>query len=493
MAPAGDRSDDRAVPTGYVLALAGAGVFLAALDQTSVVTALPEIIGDIELPVTDLDQGAWIITGYLVGYTAAMPLVARLSDIYGHSRVYLASMAVFLLGSALVAVSDSLGWLIGARIVQAIGGGAVVPVAIALVGERLPASRRGVVIGVVVATAEAGAVMGPLYGGLIIHWLDWRWVFWSNLPIGGVIMLLMFLSVKSVRRPGLAVDYAGGVLLGVSLACLALGLSGGAVLPSGVGWQAGFLVAAGAALLAFFWWEDRAGDPLLPLSLLRKVPLAAANVANLLIGGGLILALVNIPLMTDTIMGKAPLEGGLRLLRLTMMIPVGAVIGGLLYQRFGYRVPMFAGLSLAALGFVLLSRWPLDVSDPRMSFDLMVGGLGFGLVVTPVTVAALNHVGEHQLATSSAMVTVMRMVGMIAGLSALSSWGQDRFRTLVARIPVPDQLAGEADAAAYEAQVRNAGLTFFHEVFIAAAIVCGVALLAAYLMGRKGAEAEAPG
>ena len=498
MARSGDRSDRNASASGVVLALAGAGVFLAALDQTSVVTALPEIINDIDLPVTDLDRGAWIITGYLVGYTAAMPLVGRLSDTYGHRRVYVASMLVFMLGSALVAVGDSLGWLIGARIVQAVGGGAVVPVAIALVSQNLPESRRGIAIGAIVAVAEAGAVLGPLYGGLIIELLDWRWIFWSKLPVGGVIILLMAATVKDDRPSAGAVDYTGGLLLGASLVLLALGLSGDALLGPGVGWQAGFLAAAGVSLLSFFWWEARATDPLLPLHLLRLVPLAAANGANVLIGGALILALVNIPLMTDTIMGKQPLEGGLRLLRLTMMIPIGAVLGGLLYQRFGYRVPMVTGLTLAALGFVLLGRWPLDVGDPRMSLELMVGGLGFGLVVTPVTLAALNHVGVGQRATSAALVTVMRMVGMIAGLSALSSWGQDRFQSLVGRIPLPVQQAGEADglfevrSAVYQDQALNAALTFFHEVFFAAAIVCGVALVGAFLMGRKGGEVVDP-
>ncbi|MCH8195293.1 MAG: MFS transporter, partial [Chloroflexi bacterium] len=263
MARSGDRSDRNASASGVVLALAGAGVFLAALDQTSVVTALPEIFNDIDLPVTDLDRGAWIITGYLVGYTAAMPLVGRLSDTYGHRRVYVASMLVFMLGSALVAVGDSLGWLIGARIVQAVGGGAVVPVAIALVSQNLPESRRGIAIGAVVAIAEAGAVLGPLYGGLIIDLLDWRWIFWSNLPVGGVIILMMAATVKDDRPSAGAVDYTGGLLLGASLVLLALGLSGDAVLGPGVGWQAGFLAAAGGSLLAFFWWEARAAEPLL--------------------------------------------------------------------------------------------------------------------------------------------------------------------------------------------------------------------------------------
>lgn len=480
------------LPATLVLAAAGAGIFVAALDQTVVVTALPEIFVDIDLPVTRLDQGAWIITGYLLGYTAAMPLMGRVSDSYGHSRVYLLSMLIFMLGSALVALGDNLGWIVGARILQAIGGGALVPVAIAIADESFPASKRGIAIGAIAAIAEAGAVLGPLYGGLLLKFLGWRWIFWVNLPLGGAVMALVFTRVKSGRRPGGAVDYPGGLLLGGSLACLALGLSGEAALPAGAAWRAGLLAGAALLLSLFIGWQRRARSPMLPLAIFRRLPLSAANGANLLIGGALILALVSIPLMTDTVMGQPPLEGGLRLLRLTAMIPVGALAGGALYQWLGYRPPMALGLALAALGFGLLARWPLDVGDPRMTLELMVGGLGFGMVIAPITVAVLNHVRDDQKATASALVTAMRMVGMIVGLSALSSWGKDRFAVLVSQIPGPSSLTGDA---AYQAQVAGAALTFFHEVFFVAMVVCLVALVPAMLMGgrrRRGRDFPEP-
>ena len=303
-----------------------------------------------------------------------------------------------------------------------------------------------------------------------------------------VVLLVLFL-VKSRRRPGLRVDYLGGLLLGGSLTCLALGLSGEAVLPAGAGWQAGLLGASAVLLAAFVYWQGRAGEPLLPISIFRRVPFSAASGVSLLVGGALILALVNIPLMTDTVMGRPPLEGGLRLLRLMAMIPVGALVGGLLYQRLGYRTPMALGLGLAALGFLLLSRWPLDVRDPRMTLELMVGGLGFGMVITPMTLAVLNQVRDDRKATASALVTVMRMTGMIVGLSALSSWGKDRFISLVGRIPTPPL---DQQTAQYQAQVADAALTFFHEVFFVAMIVCLVALVPAFLIGRRPRDGVEP-
>ncbi len=491
MTGAGSQAARSALLGGTVVALACAGVFLAALDQTVVVTALPKIFNDIELPATELDRGSWIVTGYLLGYTAVMPLIGRVSDVHGHGRVYLLAMLLFVAGSALVAVGDSLGWIVGARIVQAAGGGALVPATIALADELLPGPRRGIAIGLVVAVAEAGAVLGPLYGGLMLHALDWRWIFWVNVPAGVLLGALVFARAGGGPRRAQSVDYAGGALLGASLASLALGLSAEAVLPSGEGWRPALLAASAALLAAFLVWQARAREPLLALGLLRAAPLAWANASNLLVGGALILALVTIPLMTDTVMGKEPLEGGLRLLRLTVMIPVGAVLGGALYQRHGYRVPMVAGLALASLGFGLLSRWPLDVGEPRLTLELMTGGLGFGLVVTPITVAGLDTVRQDQRATASALITVMRMVGMIAGLAALSSWGQDRFEALAGAVPAPIPLPGESGAAfsarseAYEAHVTGAALTFFHEVFLAAMVLCLIALAPAIFMGRK--------
>ena len=190
-------------------------------------------------------------------------------------------------------------------------------------------------------------------------------------------------------------------------------------------------------------------------------------------------------------MGKSPLEGGLRLLRLTVMIPVGAILGGLMYQRWGYWLPMSSGLGFAALGFGFLTLWPLDIGEPRLTLELIAGGLGFGLVITPITANVLSLVRDDQKATASALVTVMRMVGMMIAVASLSWWGQERFETLVGRVPVPTPIAGEAEAAlqlrqgAYQFEVVNAGLTFFHELFFVAMAVCLIALVPAFFMWRR--------
>ena len=179
-----------------------AGVFVAADDQTVVVTVLPEIMLDLKLTVTELDHTSWIITGYLLGYVAAMPLIGRLSDIWGHRNAFIGSLLLFMLGSVGVALATDINWLIGLRVFQALGAGALVPIAIAIVGDLFPPERRGTPLGLVGASAEAGGVIGPLWGGVITKYLAWQWVFWMNIPLCAVIIALTLVLLP--QKPALS-------------------------------------------------------------------------------------------------------------------------------------------------------------------------------------------------------------------------------------------------------------------------------------------------
>ena len=204
------------------LAAVFAGVFVAADDQTVVVTVLPEIMLDLKLSVTELDRTSWIITGYLLGYLAAMPFIGRLSDVWGHRNAFIGSLLLFMLGSAGVALASDINWLIGLRVFQALGAGALVPIAIAIVGDLFPPEGRGTPLGLVGASAEAGGVIGPLWGGIVVKYLAWQWVFWLNIPLCAVIIgLTLWLLPRSPRYPA-RVDYIGGALVTLSLAALTL-------------------------------------------------------------------------------------------------------------------------------------------------------------------------------------------------------------------------------------------------------------------------------
>ena len=461
----------RPVPPYVALIPVLVGVFIAADDQTVVVTVLPQIMLDMKVEVTELNRASWTITGYLLGYVGAMPLIGRLSDTWGHRRLFLASLVGFMVGSVAVALVPNLSWLIAARVFQAIGAGALVPISIAMAGDLFPAGSRGVPLGLIGASAEAGGVIGPLWGGIITRYLDWRWVFWINIPLALVVIVLVFLLLRPSPRYPTRIDYAGAGLIAVGLVTLTLGLSRIASLDL---LTLGYFGASAGSIALFVMRQRSTTDPLLPPSMFRSWAFSAANVTHVFVGAALIIVMVTIPLMANTSLGLTPLEGGLRLMRLTAAMPVGAILGGLACQRFDYRMPSVAGLVLVSVGFVLMSSWDIDVSDPTLTIHLATAGLGFGLLIAPIALAATDSVGQENRGTAAAMVTAMRMVGMTLGLAALTAWGTDRFGNLVAHMSLPFPLPGETAAKAqqrvaeFDAQLRDAGMTLFSDFFLIA-------------------------
>ncbi|MFA4836220.1 MAG: MFS transporter, partial [Dehalococcoidia bacterium] len=201
------------------------GIFVAALDQTVIYGALNDIMFDLHMNVTDLDQVAWLVSGYLLGYTFAMPLVGRISDVYGHRRVYIIALLVFMGGSVLIALMGSFNYILAARVLQAIGGGAVVPAGMAIVGDVYPAARRAIAMGILGGVVELGGALGPLYGSAIAEYIDWRWIFWINVPVVLVIIPIVYFLVKPGSRLQARVDYQGGIMLALALAFLSIGLA----------------------------------------------------------------------------------------------------------------------------------------------------------------------------------------------------------------------------------------------------------------------------
>ncbi len=462
--------------TWAILTITGLGAFIAALDQTVVVTALPSVMVDLKLPITELDKVSWIITSYLLGYTVAMPLIGRLGDVYGYTRVYQASLVVFCIGTSLVAVAPHFEWMIGARVIQAIGGGGTVPIGMALATTLVPPERRALALGVVGGAAEAGSMLGPAYGGAIVELSSWRWIFWLNVPQAAVVFVaIMWLPNRRNREA--RVDYLGGALLIVALLLLSLALSRKDLFTlespvpfilaaSGIG-VAGMLVLV----------ERRIWQPLLANVFLRSWNFIVSNLAQALVGVSLILAMVTVPLTADTVMQKDPFTGAMWLLRMTGVIPLASVLGGWLVPRFGARPLTVAGLLMVAAGLFLCSRWEIGVDDPELTLQLLLAGVGFGLVIAPILHRALSAIGEDYRATGASLVTVSRMMGMTLGLAAMSAWGVEHFQVLTSGIEFPILQPGEsseshaARLAQYSTDVNTAGLTVFRNFFRAAAII----------------------
>ena len=478
----------RTLPPPVILTVVGLGAFVTALDQTVVVTALPSLMLDLKISLTQLDRASWIITAYLLGYTAAMPVIGRLADVHGYTRVYQVSLVVFVIGTSLVAVSQSLEWMVAARVIQAVGGGATVPIGLAIASNALPRKQWGLALGIVAGAAEAGSMLGPAYGGAIIELANWRWIFWLNVPQSAVLFLALFWLPNKPNRQN-RMDYLGGCLLVAALLLVSLGLSRSSLftLSSPLPFVMG---AAGLALTGVLLAvERRTGQPLLAPALFRATAFLAANGAQLFVGVSLIIAMVTVPLMANTVMGKTPLTGAMWLLRMTGAIPLGAVVGGLVLGRAGFRPVMVAGLGLTALGLFLVSGWGLDVGEPQLTLHLAVAGLGFGLVISPIMTQALTAVSDDYRATAASLVVVARMLGMTLGLAALSAWGVEHFQTLMSGLefplPEPGESAEEAQAhlAEYNADLTAAGLSLFHNFLNVAAAGALVAIPPALATG----------
>ena len=474
------------------------GVFIAADDQTVIVTILPDVLSDLRVAASELDRASWAITGYLIGYTAAMPLMGRVSDRFGFRNTYLAAMAVFALGSIGVAISADLpgwlfgrepefSWLVGARVFQAIGGGAVIPISLAAAGELVDGKHRAIAYGLVGASAEAGGVLGPLWGGAISELLSWEWAFWLNLPLVLIVVTLL-LRLPAGRRHPVRVDMVGVTLFAAALSLLTVALTR-------VGEPDGLMVitavAAAIASGLIVLRVVRARYPLFPRVLFRLTGFVSANGAHFLIGAALIIGMVAVPLMAGTVYGDSALEGGLRLLRMTIAIGIGALIGGFATQRIGPFAPAVAGIVIAVAGFLLMSSWGLETGDPAVTIHLALTGLGFGLLVAPIAESALRSVADDTRGSASALLTVSRMVGMTVGLAVMTSLGSVQFIDLVADLPA---FSLDPDIQAeIELETTLAALEVFRDFFRFAAGAVALSLPLVVVMSRRREPVEAVG
>ena len=475
------------------LAAVVAAVFLGALDQTVIVAALPAIVSDLQVPFDRLDQAAWIVSGYLVGYTVALPIVGQLADTRGRLVSLGGALVVFALGSLAAGLAGSLEGLIVTRLIQAMGGGALLPVAVAIVSDRYPPERRVLAIGAIGAVAEAGGVLGPLYGAAILAHLSWRWIFWLNVPFAALFLLLVirFAGVSDVRPREGKIDWRGGALFGVALAALIVGLAHESVAVGGVDVRTPSLVMSVLAFIGFAAWEARATDPLLEIRLFHIPGFGAGIVGGFLLGGGLIVAMVDVPLYAATILSASPADGGLLLMRLTAFIPVGAVIGGVVAQRYGLRLPSAGGFVVSALGLLAMSTWGTGPEQARLWLSLATTGVGFGLLIAPLATASVNAAGRGHEASAAAFFSVARLTGMTVGLSILTAWGLQHFGSLAGSIPLPLPVPGETAAqsaqrlAAYADAMRAVGAQVYHDIFQAAAILCLAGLLVTVFLDTR--------
>ena len=486
-------------------------IFLAALDQTVIITVLPEVVYSLNLTIDEaFGQGIWVITGYLLGYTVAMPLLGRVADVYGHRRLFALSMLIFGVGSIGCALAGSVPTLVAWRIIQAIGGGAVLPIGLAIAMDQVKPINHATALGLLGAAGEAGGVLGPAYGGIVarINLLGidgWRWVFWLNIPLLAVLLVALYRTLPEHQGSRTRIDYVGGLLLGVALTTLTIALSRSlgslAVDPAlteagveqfAVDWTSPqtllLLGLSLASLIGFVLWERRVHAPLIDIRTFRIAAFSAANATNLLVGAALIIGMVNVPFFASTVLGMDSLGSGLLLIRLTVMIPIGAVIGGLLMRRISGRTVAALGMLLTALGFWRLSTWPLEIGAWQSTVDLLLTGSGFGLVLPALSAAAIGSVDHHSMGTAAGLLNTIRMIGITLGIAALASWSLTQRTALLAKI---DFSAANAAGTLTE-EIIKAELAVYHATFLAGALICLLALVPIWWLPKEPGPVDAP-
>ncbi|NYJ01830.1 MFS family permease [Nocardioides thalensis] len=562
-----------------LLGFCAVAVAFAAVDTYVVVLALPDMMAATGIPVDELQRAAPIVSGFLLGYVAMLPLIGRIADLRGQVPVLAMSLVVFSIGSLLTAVSYDLGTMVAGRFLQGVGGGGLVPATMALVAALYPVERRGMPLGIVSAVQEFGSVLGPLFGALVLSFTSWRGIFAINLAVG-VVLALAVRALSPPNRHGWRAEPAGlagrtgtvgasnrlrslvPLVLGLVAAVVTLVaglitftepselrrdltwgqlfipyvddgprwltpigvitivalvvLVGSCLLPGRTlvdlrGWfrsmveadllgallfataLAGvvlafatadpevavfnpqgpwFLLGSAVATVLLLLHLRRADAPIVPRGALRAVPAWGSLVVSFLVGWALIAALVDIPLLARTTTEDTQLGAALVLLRFLVALPVGAVVGGWLLRRVPAGVVTAAGMVCAAVAFLWMAQWGETSLDAFVSnVPLVLGGLGFGLALAPVNAAMLASTSDDAHGLGSALVVVARMVGMLVGISALTTWGLRR-------------LYAEAEANP-DLDTRELAIVQEQAVFTGAAAVAFLAAVLALTLFRR--------
>ncbi|MFE1447055.1 DHA2 family efflux MFS transporter permease subunit [Streptomyces olivaceoviridis] len=479
------------VPIGALLL----GLLLAALDQTIVATALPTIVSDLG----GLEHLSWVVTAYLLASTAATPLWGKLGDQYGRKRLFQTAIVIFLIGSALCGMARDMPQLIAFRALQGLGGGGLMVLSMAIVGDLVPPRERGRYQGLFGAVFGTTSVLGPLLGGLFTEHLSWRWVFYVNLPIGVIALAVIATALRIPRRTAHhVIDYLGTFLIAAVATCLVLVASlGGTTWPWGSAQIIGLAVLGVVLAVAFVAVERRAAEPVLPLGLFRIRTFALAAVISFIVGFAMFGALTYLPTFLQVVHGISPTLSGVHMLPMVFGLLLSSTLSGQIVSRTGrWKVFPITGTAVTTLGLLLLHRLDEHSSTAVMSVCFFVFGTGLGLVMQVLVLIVQNAVSYEDLGVATSGATFFRSIGASFGVaifgtvfaSRLGDKLTDAFRGV--RLP-PGATPGALKAdprgiAALPPPLRPAALHAYAsaitDVFLYAAPVALLGFLLAWLL-----------
>jgi EmrB/QacA subfamily drug resistance transporter len=409
------------------------GMLLGAIDQTIVATASPTIISELG----GVSLYAWVFSAYILTQTVSMPIFGKLSDLYGRKKFFLLGLAIFISGSILSGAAQNIDELIVFRAIQGIGSGAFFPVALAVIGVVFPPRLRGRVQGVFATVFGIAAVVGPSAGSFIVTQTStWRWIFYVNLPLGIASVVLILLGLSESRNVGVksVIDWLGIILLTGWVGLLSFGfLSGGSTFPWYSVEEAATFLGAGVLFVAFMLVEGRSADPVLPLDLFRNRTVSAASAVSFLRGVAFFGAVTFIPLFVQAGMGRLIGDGSLVLNALLIPMIVGAILGGQLSTRFGYRNITVGGLGIMSVGMYLMTLLSSTVALTQLMTAAAIMGFGVGVTFPTVLIAIQFSVDRKRIGVASSLSQFMGNLGGTIGLAILGTLQANIFGTQLAR------------------------------------------------------------
>ncbi|HEY0700289.1 MAG TPA: MDR family MFS transporter [Micromonospora sp.] len=495
------------------------GMLLAALDQTIVGTALPTIVGELG----GINHYSWVVTAYLLASTASTPLYGKMADLYGRRPVFLFSIGTFLVGSLLAGLSQNMVQLILTRGVQGLGAGGLMTLAFTIISDVVTPRERGRYQGMFGAVFGLASVAGPLVGGYFAE-TNWRWIFYVNVPLGVAAIVICWHVMRLIpfrRRPH-SIDWLGAALLVAGVSCLLLGLSwGGNEYPWGSVTIIGLFVAGAVLAVFFLLQERRAGEPILPLRLFRRPTFALSNAAGFVLGLVMFGSIIFIPLYLQIVKGASPTRSGLLMLPMMAGIIVTSVLSGRAMSRTGrYKWFPVAGSVVLVGGMLLFTRLRVDTSLWVAFGFMVVIGIGLGLCMQSLILAAQNAVDRRDLGAGTSTATFFRSLGGSFGVailgavlsSRLAQGLSERLPAALAQLP-PDQ-AARIEAAGgggisineparilalpgpVRAAIQESLVSSLHVVFLVTGLVAAVAVAVTLALPDRelrGAEPSGPG
>ncbi|HEX9387173.1 MAG TPA: MDR family MFS transporter [Anaerolineales bacterium] len=396
------------VTAGIMLSL-----FLASMESTVVATAMPTIVGQLG----GLEHYSWVFSAFMLASTTTVPIYGKLSDIYGRRKLYVFAMGLFLIGSLLCGLANSMTALIFARAVQGIGAGGILPLAFILIGEMFTLEQRAKMQGFFSGVWGVSSIVGPLLGGFLVDQLSWRWIFYINVLPGLLAAALVGLAwrdqVRSHERP--AIDYAGAALLTVSVVMLLLGLMEAGALS--------WILIAGAVVLfiLLIWVERRAADPVLPLRLFRDGLFSTATAHGILTGWALFGSISFIPLFVQAVMGTSATQAGITITPMLLGWVMASIIGTRLLLSIGYRKLGLIGTATFTVGAFLMSRAGMNTSQISLMVFVTLMGIGMGLSIPAFLIAVQTSVERRQLGTATSTLQFSRSIGGTLGVSVMGA------------------------------------------------------------------------